>query len=77
MVHRTLITPKGTGMPVIVGSGCTAENVHEYLAVADAVIVGSFFKFDGNWQNTVDLERVERFMKSVNEFRARQLKQEL
>jgi uncharacterized protein len=53
-------------IPVLVGSGITFENVDRYLAVADALIVGSYFKKGGHWANGVDAQRVERFMKKVN-----------
>lgn len=56
-------------IPVLVGSGVTMENVERYLAVADALIVGSYFKENGHWTRTVDLERVRRFMEKVNQLR--------
>lgn len=51
-------------MPVLVGSGVTAENVAEY-AHADGLIVGSWLKRDGYWENEVDPERVKALMKAV------------
>ncbi len=48
-------------LPVLVGSGVTADNLGEYMN-ADALIVGSDFKVDGKWYNPVDKERVVRFM---------------
>ncbi len=56
-------------IPVLVGSGVTRANVERYLAVADALIVGSSFKVDGHWANGVDAERVKAFMNRVNELR--------
>ena len=52
-------------VPVLVGSGVTPENVLECLQLADALIVGSWFKRDGFWANEVDPERVRIFMKKV------------
>jgi len=50
------------GIPVLVGSGVTLENVEDYLAVSDALIIGSYFKKDGHWKNEVEYERVARLM---------------
>jgi membrane complex biogenesis BtpA family protein len=58
------------GLPVILGSGISPENVEEFYADADGFIVGSFFKVDGNWANTVDASRVSRFMDLVAKFAA-------
>ena len=52
-------------IPVLVGSGITIENVDRYLAMADALIVGSHFKKNGHWANGVDVQRVEQFMQKV------------
>lgn len=56
-------------IPVLVGSGVTVENVERYLAVADALIIGSYFKQGGHWTQTVDFERVKQFMERVNRLR--------
>jgi membrane complex biogenesis BtpA family protein len=56
-------------IPVLVGSGVNEANVDRYLALADALIVGSAFKVDGKWTNRVDSERVSAFMKRVNAIR--------
>ena len=50
-------------LPVIVGSGVTAENVSSYVSKVDAMIVGSHFKQDGRWYNDLEREKVEQFMK--------------
>ncbi len=52
-------------IPVLVGSGVTIENVERYFAVADALIIGSYFKQGGHWTQTVDFERVKTFMAKV------------
>ncbi|MEK7329123.1 MAG: BtpA/SgcQ family protein [Chloroflexota bacterium] len=49
-------------LPVYLGSGVTADNLGGYYPAADGFIVGSHFKVDGYWANTVDPKRVERFM---------------
>ena len=56
-------------IPVLVGSGVTVENVDRYLAVADALIIGSYFKYNGHWAQGVDPERVSVFMDKVNSLR--------
>lgn len=55
-------------IPVLIGSGVTYDNVEDYLE-ANAMIIGSHFKKDGHWANTVDMERVKRFMKKIQELR--------
>lgn len=56
-------------IPLIVGSGITLDNVNRYWSVADAAIVGSYFKVDGNWANALDEERVCLLMNKVNGLR--------
>jgi membrane complex biogenesis BtpA family protein len=60
----------GTSLPVLVGSGVTADNVGDILAVADGVIVASSLKVDGVWWNPVDPERLAVFMAAVQRVRA-------
>ncbi len=52
-------------IPVLVGSGVTPENVAQFLPVADALIVGSYFKTSGHWTQPVDGGRVRAFMEKV------------
>lgn len=52
-------------VPVIANTGVKKENVREILAMADAVIVGTSLKKDGNTWNAVDLKRVSEFMNAV------------
>ncbi len=56
-------------IPVLVGSGVNTNNVDRYLAIADALIVGSYFKQDGHWSKGVDIGRVRSFMTVVNQLR--------
>ena len=51
-------------LPVLLGSGVTAENLSQYYAAADGFIVGSTFKVAGLWSNAIDPKRVEKFMKT-------------
>ncbi len=53
-------------IPVLVGSGITLQNVEAYLAIADALIVGSYFKQGGHWTQELEFERVKALMTKVN-----------
>ncbi len=53
---------------VLVGSGVSADNLHHYQLLSDAIIIGSSLKAGGKWQNPLDTERVKQFIE-----RARQL----
>ena len=56
-------------LPVLLGSGMSAENVAEFYGDADGLIVGSYFKEGGLWSNTVERARVERLMEAVRVLR--------
>lgn len=51
--------------PVLANTGVKVETVRATLAVADGVIVGTGLKRDGYTWNSVDPERVRRFMEEV------------
>lgn len=55
--------------PVIANTGVRLNNVDQILEVADAAIVGTSFKRDGNTWNPVDPERVTAFMDKVRSLR--------
>ena len=59
---------KHCGLPVFLGSGMTETNVSEFYDHADGFIIGSAFKVDGLWSNTIDPSRVIAFMKIVRQF---------
>lgn len=49
-------------VPLIVGSGVTAESLHEYFPIlGDAVIVGTSLKKNGKTESPIDPERVRQF----------------
>ena len=52
-------------LPVVLGSGINSLNVKEFYHHADGFIVGSSFKVDGNWANTLDPRRIEEFVRVV------------
>lgn len=55
--------------PVFVNTGVTLENVEEQLDIVDGAIVGTTFKYDGKFENHVDVNRVKAFMRKVKTFR--------
>lgn len=54
------------GLAVFVGSGVTLDNLTELLGASDGLIIGSYFKQEGRWNNAPDRDRVRRFMEAVN-----------
>ncbi|MBX3401875.1 MAG: BtpA/SgcQ family protein [Phycisphaeraceae bacterium] len=46
-----------TRLPILVGSGVTPESVGDLLEFADALIVGSWIKRGGRWENPIDAVR--------------------
>jgi uncharacterized protein len=60
----------GSATPVIANTGVRSDNAHEILAVADAAIVGSSLKRDGDTWQPVDPKRAADFMNVVRDIRA-------
>jgi len=56
-------------IPVLIGSGLTANNIEKYFPAADAFIIGSYFKHGGDWKNEVDADRVKALMDKINKLR--------
>jgi membrane complex biogenesis BtpA family protein len=54
----------GVGVPTVVGSGVSAENIALYPA-ADAFIVGSSLKEGGLWSNPLDPERARGLARAL------------
>ncbi len=52
-------------IPVLAGSGITAENIKEVFMIADGAIIGSHFKKDGKLQNPVDIARVRNLISRI------------
>jgi uncharacterized protein len=61
----------GGMVPVLLNTGGKAENIRQYLSVADGVIVGSSLKVDGYTWNPVDEKRVKAFMAEVKAARGK------
>jgi uncharacterized protein len=57
------------GIPLLVGSGATAETAAELLAVADGLIVGTAVKRDGVVGHPVDAARVRRLVEAARSSR--------
>lgn len=56
-------------VPVIANTGVRLENVKDVLAVADAAIVGTSLKQNGDTWNAVDVDRATHFMDTVRALR--------
>ena len=55
---------------VVCNTGCRSDNIVEKLTYADAACVGTTFKYDGNFHESVDSERVKEFMEIVKKYRS-------
>ena len=54
---------KSLGIPVVLGSGVTEDNIQAFAALADVLIVGSACKDSGDWRGDVAPDRVARLTK--------------
>jgi hypothetical protein len=54
---------------VFANTGINVNNVEEQLRIADGAIVGTTFKYDGQFENHVDEERVRALMEKVHKIR--------
>ncbi len=61
---------EATDLPLLVGSGATAENYAELDPLADGFIVGSALKEGGRWEAPVCEKRVEKLMTAAEQLRA-------
>src|SRR6185312_2472549 len=57
---------RAVSVPTLVGSGITAENIHDYVH-ADALIVGSSIKEGRLWSNPINLERTRALVSAFGE----------
>ena len=58
-------TASGTSLPLVVGSGCTPDNLANLWDHAQAFIVGSWIKKEGDWRQAVDLDRAKKFVEAA------------
>ncbi len=56
---------KAVQLPLIVGSGVSSENIKVLWPYADVFIVGSGFKYNHYWEETIDSNAVKEFMNQV------------
>lgn len=57
----------GSSLPILLGSGVTAENVGRLFKSADGAIVGSDIKESGAWFNPVSVERTRALVERARE----------
>jgi len=60
------VVREATGLPLLIGSGITAENLEEFALLADGFIVGSAFKENGLWDAPVCERRVRTLVGAVH-----------
>lgn len=54
---------------VLCNTGCRLDTVVQKLTDSDAAVVGTTFKYDGDFYKTIDVNRVTEFMNKVREYR--------
>ncbi len=60
--EELLAVREASRLPLLVGSGITDGNLADYLPLADAFIVGSFFKQGGRWSAALDAKRMSALL---------------
>jgi membrane complex biogenesis BtpA family protein len=56
-------------LPVFIGSGIAEQNIADFYNEADGFIIGSAFKTDGLWSNTIDAVRVDRLLTAIRQLK--------
>jgi len=51
--------------PVLLGSGVSADNIADYLTIADGFVVGSSLKVDGDVAQPIDADRVRQLLTAI------------
>ena len=54
---------------VFANTGVRLDNVDEQLGIADGAVVGTTFKYNGVFENHIDVNRVNAFMEKVKDIR--------
>jgi membrane complex biogenesis BtpA family protein len=52
-------------LPLLIGSGITPDNIKNYLAVADGIIVGTHVKQNGDWTRPPDPARIKTLLEAA------------
>jgi len=60
---------RATGLPVLVGSGVTPEQLPRLFESADGVIVGSWIKKGGTWSSPIDPGRCTKVVRAADRAR--------
>ncbi len=60
-----LASAAANGTPVLIGSGADWENISKLMTAADGVIVSSSLKRQGKRENSIDPNRVSRFVEAT------------
>lgn len=55
-------------LPVLVGSGVTTQNLEKF-SDANGLIIGSYFKTGGSWENDLDPERIRSVMEEAKKYK--------
>ena len=55
--------------PVFASNGVNDRTIVDTLTIADGCVVGTYFKYDGQFYNGVDVERVKKLMGLAKEYR--------
>ena len=53
-------------LPVFLGSGISNSNIDHFYNEADGFIIGTYFKVDGIWSNTIDPTRVTQLVNKLH-----------
>ena len=61
------LTKKYSRVPVLAGSGVTAENINRVLKLVDGVIVGSYIKIQGRAGNPTDPKKARQLILKTRE----------
>ena len=64
--YEVKVVKKNVNILVLIGSGITSQNISEYYNIADAFIIGSYFKEKGYWANKPDIARISEFIRIFN-----------
>lgn len=62
-----LVSEAAPDIPVFIGSGITGSNLHQFRS-ATGLIIGTYFKKDGDWRNELDPRRIEELMTEASKF---------
>ncbi len=68
-LNEVIAVKNQTGLPVLIGSGITKDNLSTFFPVADAFIVGSYFKKNNYWKNELDPPKIKSFMEKMQNLR--------